>query len=77
MVASSAESNVAACPHIGVAGQPVWSPDARKIAIAHAVTGPSRGIYIVNADGTNLHHLTRTAGQADTGPARPAWKPRQ
>jgi hypothetical protein len=31
----------------------------------------------MNADGTNLHRITDTAGQADTGPARPAWQPRQ
>jgi len=66
-----------ACPHIGVAGQPVWSPDARKIAIALATTGPTRGLYLMNANGTKLHRLTRTAGQADTGFARPAWQPRQ
>jgi Tol biopolymer transport system component len=66
-----------ACPHIGVAGQPVWSPDARKIAIALATTGPTRGLYLMNANGTNLHRLTHTAGQADTGFARPAWQSRQ
>ena len=67
----------AACPHIGVAGQPVWSPDGRKIAVALATTGPSRGIYLMNADGTNLHHLSRAAGHSDTGLGRPAWQPRQ
>ena len=67
----------AACPHIGVAGQPIWSPDGRKIAIALAVTGPSRGLYLMDADGTNLHHLSHAAGQDDTGLGRPAWKPRQ
>ncbi len=66
-----------ACPHIGVAGQPVWSPDARKIAVALATTGPTRGLYLMNANGSNLHHLTRTAGHADTGLGRPAWKPLQ
>ena len=67
----------ARCHHIGVPGQPVWSPDARKIAITLATTGPAHGVYLMNSDGTNLDRLTRFAGQADTGPARPAWRPRR
>jgi len=67
----------ASCRHIGVAGQPVWSPDARKIAVALAVPGPRRGLYLMNADGSDLHRLSRAAGHDDTGLGRPAWKPRQ
>jgi dipeptidyl aminopeptidase/acylaminoacyl peptidase len=66
----------AGCRHIGVRGQPVWSPDGRKIAVAYATTDASRGLYVMNADGSHLRHLTRAAGRGDTGIARPAWEPR-
>jgi Tol biopolymer transport system component len=66
----------ARCRHIGVRGQPVWSPDGRTIAIAYPTTGPTRGLYLINADGSHLTHLTRAAGQAVWGIARPAWQPR-
>ena len=66
---------------IGVHGAPVWSPDGRYIAMAVA----HKGIYTMNADGSDLRLFTRvtSATQArlwfELGPAaslRPAWAPR-
>jgi Tol biopolymer transport system component len=58
--------------HPAVDYAPAWSPDGRKLAFAS--TRASRGglphIWIVNADGSNPHVLTR----AFTG-EYPAWSP--
>jgi Tol biopolymer transport system component len=67
--------SVARCQHIGVPGQPVWSPDGHKIAINHG-PGKTQGLYVMNADGTNLALITRTTGHGDSGIARAAWRPR-
>jgi hypothetical protein len=50
--------------------------DGTNIAIAYATTDRTRGLYLMNADGSHLRRLTRAAGQTDTGPGRPAWRPR-
>ncbi len=63
------------CAHIGVPGQPVFSPDGRKIAINSPAKGGVHGVYVMNADGSDLHRLTRETGRADYGVARVAWQP--
>ncbi len=63
------------CQHIGMPGQPIWSPDGKKIAI-NSGPGKTQGIYIMNANGTHLTHLTRTTGRSAAGIARAAWRPR-
>lgn len=62
----------------GFASEPAWSPSGRLIAFssyegtgASGATSPS-GIYVMNADGTNIHRLAA----AGPGPAQsPAWSP--
>lgn len=58
------------CRAIGVAGQPVWSPDGRKIAV-----GNRRGVYVMNADGSNLSTLTLVDPTGIFGFSRPTWQP--
>jgi Tol biopolymer transport system component len=60
------------------ASQPAWSPNGRLIAFSSyegtGGAGPSNpgGIYVMNADGTNIHRLPA----ADPGPEQdPAWSP--
>jgi dipeptidyl aminopeptidase/acylaminoacyl peptidase len=49
---------------------PAWSPDGRRIAFAGPVPeNPNGAIYVVDADGSNLHQLT--SGYDDS----PAWSP--
>jgi TolB protein len=52
-------------------GSPTWSPDGRRIAFT-AFQGDNRDIWIMNADGGNLHRLRRTPyfeGEVDWSPA--------
>jgi hypothetical protein len=59
------------CRAIGVSGVPVWSPDGNKIAI-----GPgSRGIYVIDADGSHLKRITKENASGATGLGRPSWRP--
>lgn len=45
------------CAEIGVAGPPVWSPDATHIAM------PTRsGTYVMDADGRHLRLVTPESG---------------
>ena len=44
-------------------GEPAWSPDGHKLAFRG-----SKGIWVVNADGTGLRRLTRRAYGSPTGP---------
>jgi TolB protein len=50
------------------AGAPEWSPDGTQIAVSS-----NRGLYVVQADGSNLRRIS--TGGAYSG--RPAWRPRQ
>jgi dipeptidyl aminopeptidase/acylaminoacyl peptidase len=59
------------CRAIGVPGSPVWSPDAEKIAIGTR----SNGIYVMDADGTHLHRITKKSAAGATGLGRPSWRP--
>jgi Tol biopolymer transport system component len=47
---------------------PEWSPDGTEIAV-----GSPAGVDVMDADGTNLRHITRTAPFS----GRPAWRPLQ
>lgn len=67
--------SVARCAHIGIAGQPVFSPDGRKIAINSVGRGAHRGVYVMDTDGSHLHRLSPETGHSDWGVARVAWQP--
>jgi TolB protein len=55
----------------GLASDPVWSPDGRKIAFVRV--SKRLGVYVVNADGSGVRNLTpKPAGAAY---AAPAWSP--
>lgn len=45
---------------------PEWSPDGTEIAV-----GSSSGVYVMNADGTNLRRINPTSPYS----GRPAWQP--
>lgn len=52
--------------------QPVWSPDASRIAfVAPGDTGNGLDIWVMDADGGNMMNLTRHAGDEFD----PAWSP--
>lgn len=59
------------CRAIGVPGQPVWSPDGKRIAIGTR----NRGIYMMDADGTDLTRITKERASGATGLGRPSWRP--
>src|SRR5262249_44773165 len=52
---------------------PVWSPDGRKIAFAAHSRDGYRDIYVINADGSGLRHLTHTPGKKED--LFPSWSP--
>jgi TolB protein len=59
------------------AGQPVWSPDGRKIAFEkNPGSAPRRqsDIYVMNADGSEQRNLTRTPRHKES---QPVWSPAQ
>jgi Tol biopolymer transport system component len=62
---------------VPVHGMPVWSPDGQKIAVNSTARGAARGIYVMNADGSGIRHLTRATGFTARGVSRIAWQPRQ
>jgi len=50
---------------------PEWSPDGRELAFSSNRTGKIQ-IFVMNADGSNQHHVTRNRrGDSDS----PAWSP--
>ena len=60
---------------VGINGTPAWSPDATKVAVATARSG----IWIMNADGTDLSRLAPYYGDTEIrleDVQRPAWRPR-
>ncbi len=54
----------------GLASDPVWSPDGRKIAFVQL--SKRLGVYVVNADGSGVRNLTPKPMGAY---AAPAWSP--
>jgi Tol biopolymer transport system component len=52
---------------------PAWSPDGRRIVFVSRPKGHETGsdIYLMDADGSDLRQLTRTAAREE----RPAWSP--
>jgi len=64
------------CRHvIGPPGEPVWSPDGRKIAVIDERPGPTQGTYVMNSNGAHQTRLTRITGDSAAGVARPSWRP--
>ena len=52
---------------------PAWSPDGTRIAFVSSRDNPSgTGIFVMNADGTNLKRLTLNPVYSDSSPA---WSP--
>ncbi len=57
---------------------PVYSPDGSKIALVRRIVeygddqGENTDLFVLNADGTGLRRLTRTAGRAELSPS---WDP--
>ena len=39
---------------------PIWSPNGEQISLIFDVKGPEASIYMIDADGTNLHAVTQT-----------------
>lgn len=54
------------------AAHAVWSPDRRRIAYI-GITGPrdESDVYVMNADGTGIHRVTRSGGVG----GGPTWSP--
>ncbi len=50
-------------------GAPTWSPDGSMLAFA------INGIYVVNADGTDLRLVTRYDGERTCADLEPSWSP--
>jgi TolB protein len=62
--------------------QPAWSPDGTKIAFSRALgpvppAGPPPviGIFVTNADGSNLQQLTQPTANSGTEDHTPSWSP--
>ena len=71
---------VVVCPR-ACDGDPVWSPDARRLAFVR-IRGGRADIYVVNADGSGLRRLAHAitfkpmgGGPSSGFGARPAWSP--
>jgi Tol biopolymer transport system component len=81
-------SVVLGCRAIGVSGFPVWSPDGRKLAVSRpssyyrcppsnvGACFPRQGVYVMDADGSQLRVVTAESGVNFDGTARASWRPR-
>jgi Tol biopolymer transport system component len=45
-----------------------WSPDGTKLAFARPCCGPEQGVFVIDADGSDLHRVAGAASQ-------PSWAP--
>jgi Tol biopolymer transport system component len=61
----------AACKVIGKPGMPAWSPAGTRLAIS-AEPG---GLYLMHANGSQLHEITVGNGRGFFGYSRPDWGP--
>jgi TolB protein len=63
--------------------EPAWSPDAKRIAFVRSVgplppsggPAPVVGIFVMNADGTNVRQLTQRVRNTGTEDHAPTWSP--
>jgi Tol biopolymer transport system component len=51
---------------------PAWSPDGKTIAFSGGRYDSDRGVYLMNADGSNVRRLSTAAGVVDFSPV---WSP--
>jgi dipeptidyl aminopeptidase/acylaminoacyl peptidase len=58
------------CGALAGTGRPVWSPDGRQLAV-----GTHGGVFVMGADGTGLHRVTRQSGGGVFATGRPSWSP--
>lgn len=57
------------CFCLGFGPSLTWAPDGTRLAfVTLALDGVSDGLFVINADGTGLRHMTADAGGA-------AWQP--
>ena len=56
---------------------PAWSPDGKRIAFERATDWTSwpTTVFVVNVDGSNVHHASINGGSTEYAETEPAWSP--